>query len=76
MMGDGFGFAARGDQPGSPLRGKVAIAPIPGDERRSAVSLSVFWKLGIGTGSKHKQEASDFLHFLTGPKRGEDIVKH
>jgi multiple sugar transport system substrate-binding protein len=76
MMVNWFGFAARCDRPGSPLSGKVAIAPIPADEGVSATSLSVFWNLGIGTGSKHKQEAFDFIHFLTQPELDRGIVKH
>lgn len=76
MMVNWFGFAARCDRPGSPLSGKVAIAPIPADEGKSAISLSVFWTLGIGTGSKHKQEAFDFMHFLTQPELDKGIVKH
>jgi multiple sugar transport system substrate-binding protein len=76
MMVNWFGFAARCDRPGSPLRGKVAIAPIPSDEGKPPASLSVFWTLGIGTGSKHKQAAYDFLHFLTQPKLDLGIVKH
>ncbi len=71
-----FGFAARCDRPGSPLRGKIAIAPIPADEGKPPASLSVFWTLGIGTGSKNKQAAFDFLHFLTQPEMDLGIVKH
>ena len=76
MMVNWFGFAARCDRPGSPLRGKIAIAPIPADEGKAAASLSVFWTLGIGSGSKHKQAAYDFMHFLTRPERDKGIVKH
>ena len=76
MMVNWFGFAARCDRPGSPLRGKIAIAPIPADEGKPAASLSVFWTLGIGTGSKNKQAAYDFIHFLTQPERDLGIVKH
>src|SRR6201996_2129730 len=76
MMVNWFGFAARCDRPGSPLRGKVAIAPIPSDEGKPPASLSVFWTLGIGTGSKHKQAAYDFLHFLTQPELDLGIVNH
>lgn len=76
MMVNWFGFAARCDRPGSPLRGRVAIAPIPADEGHPPISLSVFWTLGIGTGSKHKQEAFDFMHFLTQPELDKGIVKH
>lgn len=76
MMVNWFGFAARCDRPGSPLLGKVAIAPIPAEEGKPAASLSVFWTLGIGTGSKHKQDAYDFMHFLTQPELDLGIVKH
>ncbi|HZU08849.1 MAG TPA: extracellular solute-binding protein [Pseudacidobacterium sp.] len=76
MMVNWFGFAARCDRPGSPLRGKVAIAPIPAEEGKPAASLSVFWTLGIGTGSKHKQAAYDFIHFLMQPELDLGIVKH
>ncbi|MGB0122403.1 MAG: sugar ABC transporter substrate-binding protein [Silvibacterium sp.] len=76
MMVNWFGFAARCDRPGSPLKGKIAIAPIPAEEGKPAASLSVFWMLGIGTGSKHKQAAYDFLHFLTSPALDLGIVKH
>ncbi|HEV2462896.1 MAG TPA: extracellular solute-binding protein [Acidobacteriaceae bacterium] len=76
MMVNWFGFAARCDRPGSPLSGKVAIAPIPSDEGKPPVSLSVFWTLAIGTGSKHKQAAFDFLHFLSQPELDKGILKH
>jgi len=76
MMVNWFGFAARCDRPGSPLRGKVAIAPIPADPGKPAISLSVFWTLGIGSGSKHKQAAYDFLHFLTQPALDKKMVRH
>jgi multiple sugar transport system substrate-binding protein len=76
MMVNWFGFAARCDRPGSPLRGKVAIGPVPAAEGKPAASLSVFWTLGIGAGSRNKQAAFDFLHFLTQPDLDRGIVKH
>jgi multiple sugar transport system substrate-binding protein len=76
MMVNWFGFGARCDRSDSPLRGKVAIAPIPAGEGKPATSLSVFWALGIGSGSKHKQAAFDFLRFLTQPDLDKGIVKH
>ena len=76
MMVNWFGFAARCDRPGSPLRGKIAIASIPSDEGKPPASLSVFWNLGIGAGSKTKQAAYDFIHFLTSPEMDMGIVKH
>jgi multiple sugar transport system substrate-binding protein len=76
MMVNWFGFAARCDRPDSPLRGKVSIAAVPAAQGKPAASLSVFWTLGIGAGSKHKQAAFDFLHFLTSPERDKERVKH
>lgn len=76
MMVNWFGFAARCDRPGSPLRDKVAIAPIPADPGKPAVSLSVFWTLGIGSGSRHKQQAYDFLRFLTQPELDKKMTRH
>jgi multiple sugar transport system substrate-binding protein len=76
MMVNWFGFAARCDRQGSPLKGRVAIAPIPASGGNPAVSLSVFWTLAIGSGSRHKQTAYDFLHFLTAPELDLGMVKH
>jgi multiple sugar transport system substrate-binding protein len=76
MMVNWFGFAARCDRSGSPLRGKIGIAPIPSDEGKPPASLSVFWTLGIGTGSKNKQAAYDFIHYVTQPEMDLGIVKH
>lgn len=76
MMVNWFGFAARCDRAGSPLRGRVAIAPVPGDEGLPRASLSVFWTLGIGAGCKHKRTAYEFLHFLSSAERDLGIVKH
>ncbi|WP_446742179.1 ABC transporter substrate-binding protein [Silvibacterium acidisoli] len=76
MMVNWFGFAARCDRPGSPLQGRIAIAPIPSEEGVTSASLSVFWTLGIGSGSEQKQAAYDFLHFLTSEERDLGIVKH
>lgn len=76
MMVNWFGFAARCDRPGSPLRGKVAIAPIPSDPGKPPASLSVFWTLGLASGSKSKQAAFDFLHFLTQPELDKRLVRH
>jgi multiple sugar transport system substrate-binding protein len=67
LMVNWFGFAARCERPGSPLMGKVAIAPIPADEGCAPVSLSVFWTLGMARGSRNKQAAWEFLRFVARP---------
>jgi multiple sugar transport system substrate-binding protein len=76
LMVNWFGFAARCDRPGSPLANKVALAPIPSAAGKPPVSLSVFWTLGIGKGSRQKQAAYDFLHFVARPEADLSIVKH
>lgn len=76
MMVNWFGFAARSEREGSPLRGKVAIAPIPADPGCSPVSLSVFWALAMGAGSKQKELAWEFLRFIATPERDLGITAH
>ena len=71
MMVNWFGFAARADRPGSPLRGRLALAAIPSDTGRRTVSLSAFWVLGIAKGSARKEEAASLLRSLMEP--GQDI---
>jgi multiple sugar transport system substrate-binding protein len=68
MMVNWFGFAARSERAGSALAGKVAIAPIPADGGSRHVSLSVFWAMAMGSGSKQKELAWEFLQFLATPE--------
>jgi multiple sugar transport system substrate-binding protein len=68
LMVNWFGFAARSDRPGSPLEGKVGIAPIPADPGCAPVSLSVFWTLGLARASRNKAAAWEFLRFLSHPE--------
>jgi multiple sugar transport system substrate-binding protein len=68
LMVNWFGFAARCEQPGSLLAGKVAIAPIPVDPGFDPVSLSVFWTLGLARASQNKTAAWEFLRFLAQPE--------
>jgi multiple sugar transport system substrate-binding protein len=76
MMVNWFGFAARSDREGSPLAGKVAIAPIPSEKGRSTVSLSVFWALAMASGSRNKELAWEFLRFVTSAERDLGITRH
>jgi multiple sugar transport system substrate-binding protein len=68
LMVNWFGFAARSERAGSPLKGKVAIAPIPVDPGYDPVSLSVFWTLGLARGSREKAAAYEFLRFVARPE--------
>jgi multiple sugar transport system substrate-binding protein len=76
MMVNWFGFAARSERAGSPLAGKVAIAPIPVDPGHEPVSLSVFWAMAMGSGSKQKELAWDFLRFQATPESDLGRTKH
>ena len=68
MMVNWFGFAAACEQPGSPVKGKVAIAELPSSAEAASVSLSVYWTLAIGSGSRHKDEAYAFLRHACSPE--------
>ena len=76
MMANWFGFATRSSAPGSPLHGKVAIAPIPCAPGCKPISLSVFWALAMGSGSQQKDLAWDFLRFVATPERDLGIIRH
>jgi multiple sugar transport system substrate-binding protein len=76
IMANWFGFAARACREGSPLAGKVAIAPIPSEHGIQPVSLSVFWALAMGAGSRNKDLAWEFLRFIAAPERDLGITRH
>jgi multiple sugar transport system substrate-binding protein len=76
MMANWFGFAARSCREGSPLAGKVAIAPLPTANGTPPVSLSVFWALAMGRGSRHKELAWQFLRFVSTAERDFGITRH
>jgi multiple sugar transport system substrate-binding protein len=76
MMANWFGFAARSGRQGSPLAGKVAIAPIPTANGAQPVSLSVFWAFAMGRGSRRKELAWQFLRYLALPDCDLGITNH
>lgn len=76
LMVNWFGFAARSGRAGSPLAGKVAIAPIPTGYGAAPVSLSVAWTLAMGRGSRQKELAWQFLRFVASPERDLGITRH
>ena len=76
MMANWFGFAARSGREGSALAGKVAIAPIPTAYAAAPSSLSVFWALAMGKGSRQKELAWQFLRFVASPERDLGITRH
>lgn len=67
MMVNWFGFAARSMHAASPLRGKIHLAPIPGGSPGQTASLSNYWVIGIGSGSRQKQAAYELLRHIASP---------
>lgn len=76
MMANWFGFATRASRAGSPLAGKVAIAPVPTANSAPPVSLSVFWALAMASGSRRKELAWNFLRFVASAERDLGITRH
>jgi multiple sugar transport system substrate-binding protein len=68
MMVNWFGFAAVCEQPDCPVKGKVAVAPLPAGEGARSASLNVYWILSIGSGGRHKEEAYAFLRHVCSPE--------
>src|SRR4029079_13797955 len=73
LMVNWFGFAARSGRECSPLAGKVATAPIPTSNGAPSISLSVFWALAMGRGSRHKELAWQFLRSTPRARRAPEI---
>lgn len=66
MMVNWFGFASMCEViEESTVKGKVDIAPIPSASGEHSASLNVYWLYTIGSGSKHKDVAYDFLRYAT-----------
>jgi multiple sugar transport system substrate-binding protein len=68
MMVNWFGFAAACEQPESPTKGKVAVAPPPAAEGFPSASLNVYWLLCVAAGSRHKEEAVAFVRHCCTPE--------
>ncbi len=64
MMINWFGFASvcEVDQ-ASAVKGKVEVSLLPAAPGCRAASLNVYWLYTIGSGSKHKAMAYDFIRF-------------
>lgn len=61
-----FGFASMAEViDESKVKGKIDITSLPSDPGFKTASLNVYWLYTIGSGSKHKKLAYDFLRFAT-----------
>jgi multiple sugar transport system substrate-binding protein len=64
MMINWFGFAAMCEVgENMKVKGKVGVDLIPVMEDHTSASLNVYWLYTIGSGSKYKQVAYDFIKF-------------
>jgi multiple sugar transport system substrate-binding protein len=64
-----FGFASMAEViEESKVKGKIDITSLPSDPGYKTASLNVYWLYTIGSGSKHKKLAYDFLRFATTPE--------
>lgn len=75
MMVNWFGFAAMCEvMDGSAVKGKVDITTIPkGSDGRTA-SLNVYWLYAMGSGSKHKPVAWNFLRHAVSPENDKLVT--
>lgn len=76
LMANWFGFAARAGRAGSALQGKIDIAPLPVEHGCDPTSLSVFWAFAMGSGSRNKSLAWDFLRFVAAPEQDLRMTHH
>ncbi|MCJ8208483.1 extracellular solute-binding protein [Mucilaginibacter sp. RS28] len=64
MMVNWFGFASMCEVLAeSAVKGKVDITKLPANPGAPSASLNVYWLYTIGSGSKHKEIAYDFLRY-------------
>lgn len=75
MMINWFGFASMCEvDANSKVKGKVDIDLIPCDADQPSASLNVYWLYTIGSGSKHKALAYDFLKFVTAAAQDKQLT--
>jgi multiple sugar transport system substrate-binding protein len=76
MMVNWFGFAARSCLAGSPLQTKLGLAPIPNGRPGPTATLSVYWVIAIGAGSKNKSASYELLRHIGGPASDKLTTLH
>nr|WP_199074965.1 extracellular solute-binding protein [Pedobacter sp. ASV19] len=75
MMINWFGFASVCEvDPTSQVKGKVEVALLPAVEGQRSMSLNVYWLYTLGSGSKHKQIAYDFIRFAVNEENDKQLT--
>jgi multiple sugar transport system substrate-binding protein len=69
-------FALANDPKESKVSGKVAVARTPAGPSGSAPGCNGSMALAIGTGSKHKDEAWQYIQFMTSQKVQDQFAAH
>ncbi|HZR47151.1 MAG TPA: extracellular solute-binding protein, partial [Candidatus Manganitrophaceae bacterium] len=59
---------------GSPVRGKVGVAPLPAAEGHAPASALGGWLIGINRQSRHPEAAGALVHFLTSPAAQKSLA--
>ncbi|HXF91370.1 MAG TPA: ABC transporter substrate-binding protein [Nitrospiraceae bacterium] len=60
---------------GSPVRGKIGLAPLPSTPGQASSPVLGGWTLAIPTRTAHAKEAGTLLKYLTSPEVQETIAK-
>lgn len=69
MMVNWFGFAPMCEvSDKSKVKGRVDVANVPAGENGQGVSLNAYWLYALGSGSKNKQLAYDFMQYAIRPE--------
>jgi multiple sugar transport system substrate-binding protein len=62
------------DQPGSAVKGKVGVAPLPSFPPNPSVSTLGGWQLGINRYALHPRLAKELVQFLTSPSAQKTLA--
>lgn len=63
------------EREGSPVKGKVGVAPIPPGPRGTGGSTLGGWQLGVYRGSRHPDQAWALVEFLTRPESQASLTR-
>lgn len=75
LMINWFGFASVCEvDPASAVKGKVEVTLLPVSGNNSSASLNVYWLYTVGSGSKHKQRAYDFIRFAVNEENDKQLT--
>jgi multiple sugar transport system substrate-binding protein len=75
MMINWFGFATMCEvDPNSKVKGKIYVDLLPSNNDQTSASLNVYWLYTIGSGSRHKALAYDFLRFVTAAEQDKKLT--